>query len=78
MDTRPTDEDNYNAYHGEDTNDKSLPPPTLPTKFDHTPIIDHANIAARDEIDTDRLQQSPKDMSKTNYDKKRRHTIRYR
>ena len=69
MKTQPTDEDNYNAYHGEDNNDKSLPPPPLPTKCEHTPVIDQANIAAQDEVDTEGRQKSPTNMSTTSYDR---------
>ena len=66
--TRPTDEDNSNAYHGEDDTDKLLPPPPLPAKLDHTQVVDHVNIAARDDVDTDGRQKSP-NMSTTSHDR---------
>ena len=49
--TGPTDEDNCNVYQRNNDTGKSLPPPPLQAQSDQTQI-DHANIIARDNIDT--------------------------
>ena len=72
--TQSTDKDNCYVYHGEDDTDKSLPPPPLPGKFDHTQVIDHATIAARNEVDTDGRQKLP-NMATTSHDRNGSFTV---